>query len=172
MQVTDSLETYTISLLRNADRFLLLQRSPAKRLFPGRWSGLGGKVEADEFDRLRAAALREVAEESGITPDEIRDYCLRRSLLVSRPRQPLRLLFYFTGTIERTAAPACTEGTLFWKRAAEFEKLDIIETTRPALYDLIADMDRDPQGNELPKIGHSVFAPDGAFRQIVWEMDR
>jgi 8-oxo-dGTP diphosphatase len=169
MTITDTLESYTISLLRNAERFLLLQRSPTKKLFPGRWSGLGGKVETDEFGQIRASALREVWEEAGISPDEIRDFVLRRTLLVSRPLQPLRLLFYFTGVIDRASAPECTEGILFWKTAAEFDALDIIETTRPALYDLIADMNRDPHGNDLPKIGHSAFAPDGAFRQIVWE---
>ena len=168
MTFTDSLEAYSISLLRNAERFLLLQRSPSKKLFPGCWSGLGGKVEPDEFNQIRDSALREVQEESGITPDEIHAYFLRRTLLVSRPRQPLRLLFYFTGVIDRISAPACTEGTLFWKTAAEFDSLDIIETTRPALYDLIADMERDPHGSDLPKIGHCVFAPDGTFRQIVW----
>jgi 8-oxo-dGTP diphosphatase len=169
MPATDALEAYTVSLLRNGDRFLLLQRSPAKRLFPGRWTGLGGRVEADEFGQIRAAALREVREESGITPDEIRDYCLRRTLLVSRPRQALRLLFYYTGVVERADAPACPEGTLFWKQAAEFERLDIIETTRPTLSELIADMQRDPRGDELPKIGLSVFTPDGIFQRIVWE---
>jgi 8-oxo-dGTP diphosphatase len=168
MQITDSLESYTISLLRNGGRFLLLQRSPKKKLFPQRWSGLGGKIEPDEFDRIRASALREVEEESGVLSDEIHDYCLRRTLLVSRPRQPLRLLFYFTGVIDRTSAPDCTEGTLYWKQALEFPELDIIETTRPVLYDLIDDMDRDPPGRELPRIGLSVFAPDGRFREIVW----
>jgi len=168
MQTTDSLEAYSISLLRNGDRLLLLHRSPTKKLFPQRWSGLGGKVEADEFDRIRSAALREVEEESGILSEEIHDYCLRRTLLVSRPRQGLRLLFYFTGIIDRTGAPNCTEGSLYWKQVVEFPELDIIETTRPVLYDLIADMDRDPAGSELPRIGLSVFAPDGKFREIVW----
>lgn len=166
--VTDSLECYTISLLRRGERFLLLQRGDFKRLFPGRWSGLGGKVEADEFDRLRASALREVEEEAGIRAEEIQDYCLRRTLLVSRPRQPLRLLFYFTGMIERAEAPACTEGTLYWKSMAEFDGLDIIETTRPALLDLAADMQRDPRGEELPRVGTAAFDSLGEFQGIAW----
>ena len=165
---TDSLECYTISLLRRGELFLLLQRGDFKRLFPGRWSGLGGKVEADEFDRLRAAALREVEEEAGIRAEEIQNYCLRRTLLVSRPRQPLRLLFYFTGTVERVEAPACTEGTLYWKSMAEFDALDIIETTRPALLDLAADMQRDPRGEELPRIGTAAFDLRGEFQGIAW----
>jgi acetyl esterase/lipase/8-oxo-dGTP pyrophosphatase MutT (NUDIX family) len=165
---TDSIEAYTIAVLRNGGRCLLLQRSLNKRLFPGRWSGLGGRVEADEMDRIRASALREVSEESGIGEAEISHFCLRRTLLASRPRQPLRLLFYFTGQIERTEAPACSEGTLFWKEPAEFAGLDIIETTRPVLNMLLEDMDRDPAGVELPVTGLGVFDPDGSFQQVVW----
>ena len=169
MSHTDSLEIYTISVLRSGERFLLLERNAAKKLFPSRWSGLGGKVEPHELERIRASALREVEEEAGIPAGEIARYSLRRVLLVSRPRQALRLLFYFTGEIDRVEAPPCSEGTLHWVRSEDFERLDIIETTRPVLALLAADMARDPEGGELPRVGLSVFSAAGAFRRIVWE---
>jgi hypothetical protein len=64
--------------------------------------------------------------------------------------------------------PNCPEGTLFWKQATEFQSLDIIETTRPVLDLLIDDMDKDPHGIELPKIGMAVFNSDAVFQREIW----
>ena len=99
MQATDSLEALNVSFLRHEERFLLLQRSQNKSFAPGRWTGLGGHVEMDEYDRLRFSALREVREESGVPPEDIANFVLRRTLLVSRPRQPIRVVLYFTGLL-------------------------------------------------------------------------
>ncbi len=148
MHKIDTLEAYTVSLLRHNDQLLLLQRSPDKSFAPGKWTGLGGHVETNEYHRLRISALREVQEESGILPEEIRDFVLRRALFVHRPSQPFRVVLYFTGVLSQMVTPACPEGSLSWKQAAEFHSLDVIDTTRPILDLLIADMDRDPHGAE------------------------
>ena len=168
MQVTDALEAYTVSLLRHKNHYLLLQRAPTRAFAPGRWTGLGGHVEAGEYDHLRASALREVQEEAGISPQDISNFMLRRALLVNRPAQPLRVLLYFTGCLEQMVHPTCPEGVLAWKQAAEFNDLDIIETTRPVLKCLIGDMNTDPGGSESPKIGLTVFDAEGIFQKVVW----
>jgi 8-oxo-dGTP diphosphatase len=168
MQITDALEAYSVSLLRHKNLFLLLQRSPNKEFAPGRWTGVGGHVEMNEYSQLRYSALREVQEETGILPQDIGDFVLRRALLVSRPFQPLRVVLYFTGVLNQIVTPACPEGILSWKQAAEFQGLDIIETTRPVLDLLIADMDNDPNGMELPKTGIAVFNTDAVFQREIW----
>ncbi len=48
--------------------FLLVQRA-ADRIFPGIWQPVTGRLEAGE--RAPAAALREVAEETGLGPDDV-----------------------------------------------------------------------------------------------------
>ncbi len=168
MQKTDALEVYTVSFLRYEDQFLLLQRSQSKAFAPGRWTGLGGHVEKDELDQLRHAALREVQEEAGIPPQDIRDFVLRRTLLVCRPRQPIRVVLYFTGELSQIVTPDCPEGTLSWKQPSEFQSIDIIETTRPVLDLLVADMQRDPSGDELPKAGIAVFSAEGILQREIW----
>jgi 8-oxo-dGTP diphosphatase len=168
MQKTDAIEAYTVSLLRHHDRFLLLQRSLQKSFAPGRWTGLGGRVEMGEFTQLRASALREVQEEAGLDPQQISDFVFRRALLVSRPNQALNVILYYTGVLTQISTPDCPEGTLYWKQEAEFEELDIIETTRPVLTLLVQDMDIDPDGSDLPKIGIAVFDKKGIFVRDLW----
>jgi 8-oxo-dGTP diphosphatase len=169
MQRTDTLETYSVSVLRHKDQFLLLQRNPDKQFAPGRWTGLGGHVEADEYGRLRESALREVQEESGILPQDIQNFLLRRAVLGSRPFQPLRVILYFTGLLDRFVTPICPEGTLSWKFQTEFDSLDIIETTRPVLDLLIEDMGTDPNGLQRPKTGIAVFNSEGVFEREIWD---
>jgi 8-oxo-dGTP pyrophosphatase MutT (NUDIX family) len=129
---------------------------------------LDGHVEANEYSQLRSAALREVEEEAGLVAAEISNSTLRRALLVSRPWQPVRVLFYFTGLLSHIVTPNCPEGTTFWKRELEFDALDIIETTRPVLSLLIQDMKTDPEGTALPVMGMAVFDARGTFQRVLW----
>ncbi|HWG84798.1 MAG TPA: NUDIX domain-containing protein, partial [Deinococcales bacterium] len=50
------LEVFSVILLQHAGRWLLLQRAPTKRLFPSKWTGVGGQVEPREFDDLATSA--------------------------------------------------------------------------------------------------------------------
>jgi 8-oxo-dGTP diphosphatase len=165
-------------LLRRADRYLLLQRAPTKRFAPGRWTGVGGLVEPDEMEDLRASALREVREETGIASAEITGFALRRVLLHARPGGPLTLLLYYTGVYTgvldgpaaagATGTPPCSEGVLHWILPEELARLDIIETSRGVLPSLIADELRDPEGHEPVQLGAVQYSPDGTIGEVVW----
>ncbi len=65
MQKTDSLEAYSVTFLRHKDHFLLLQRNPDKQFAPGRWTGLGGHVEMDEYSQLRSRGAPRSPRRSG-----------------------------------------------------------------------------------------------------------
>src|SRR3954468_4656922 len=85
----------TLVFLRHGDDVLLLKGAPTKRLWAGRYNGLGGHVEPGET--IAAAALREVREEARITADQIDSFCLRALVNVEGQLQGV-LLCIFTGT--------------------------------------------------------------------------
>jgi 8-oxo-dGTP diphosphatase len=164
----DALAVYTVILLEHGGRYLLLRRAAGKAFAPGRWTGVGGRVEADEYGALAAAALRELAEETGITAAQISPPVLRRVLCHARPGGPLTVLLYYTARLTERLLPPCGEGTLAWVTPEELAALDVIETTRPVLPLLIADMARDPEGREAVRPGAVGYGADGVLRQVVW----
>lgn len=83
---------------------------PSPWRLPGRWGLFGGAVEAGET--ARAAAVRELAEETGvaIAPADLRPLC--KVALVSAPDRPL-LYMFSAATTARPADLRLTEGSGF-----------------------------------------------------------
>lgn len=164
----DALAAYTVILLEHGGRYLLLRRAAGKAFAPGRWTGIGGRVEADETGALAASALRELAEETGIVAAQITPLVLRRALCHARPGGPLTVLLYYTARLAEPLLPPCSEGTLAWVAPEELAALDVIETTRPVLPLLVADMARDPLGREPVRLGAAAYDAAGTLRRVVW----
>src|SRR5262249_60327404 len=60
----------TLCFVTNGGDVLLMKRAEHKRVFPGRYNGIGGHLERDE-DPL-SGALREIREETGLSVANIR----------------------------------------------------------------------------------------------------
>lgn len=158
---------YTTIFLMFGGQWLLLKRSSSKRLLPNRYTGLGGRVETDEFGDLRRSVLRELLEETGLGERDLEHLALRRLLTHNRPGEPLTNLFYFTAALKTYVLPSCTEGTLHWTESEDFAELDIIETTAQVLPRLVEDVAHEPLGPKTVRLGVAHYGPDGLER-VVW----
>jgi 8-oxo-dGTP diphosphatase len=164
------LAAFSMTLLCCGDQYLMLQRASHKSFAPGLWTGIGGRVEPDEFDDIPASALREIREETGYQPDDIEHFVLRRTLLQQRPGHPATVLFYFTGHVTARPSPSSTEGTLHWKTEQDIHQLGvaIIENTRLVIPLLIEDRRRDPHGTRPQIPGACFFDEQGPLVRMVW----
>ena len=113
---------------RAGDEAVLLLRGAAhKRLWAGRYNGLGGHVEAGED--IYAAAQREVWEEAGLAVDGL---VLRGVVNIDTgadeagPR-PGVLMFVFTGRAAERTVRAAAEGTPEWVPVGRIDELPLVD---------------------------------------------
>ncbi len=117
------------------DEVLLLKGAPTRRIWPGRYNGIGGHVEAKED--VYTAARREVMEESGI---EVRDLRLRGVINIDVARPTGVMLFVFTACAADDRVCPSAEGTPEWVSRQRIKDLEVVEDL-PVLLERIATMD-------------------------------
>lgn len=110
-----------IIFLRRGDDFLLLKGAPNKRLWAGKYNGIGGHLEQGE-DPL-TSARRELEEEAGITAS----LWLCGVVIVDTGDHPGIALFVFTGQYEKGELRASREGDPEWVRFDSLGNLSTVE---------------------------------------------
>lgn len=101
------------AFLRHSDKYLLMKRAPNRKIAPGVWSSVGGKMERNELNDPRAACLREVWEETGISAEQIRNLTLRYVIL-RRYRNTIRQTYIYFGETDAEPIITTDEGELHW----------------------------------------------------------
>jgi len=103
----------SLFLVRDGQVLLLYRKG--SRAIDDSWVGIGGHLEPGEIEDPTAGALREMEEEIGISPDQIRDLALRYVALRDTGTE-LRHTYYFTAMLRPDASlPVdCAEGDLQW----------------------------------------------------------
>jgi 8-oxo-dGTP diphosphatase len=157
---------YSTVVLFHSGKLLLLRRSASKSFAPNRWTGVGGRVEPEEFDDLASSARRELFEETDLTAAEVSPLALRRTLTFHHPDEGLVTLLYFVGTTTTDRIPVATEGSLAWINPGELRGLDIIENTARVLPLLVDDVGQ-PAG-EI-RCGIARFDGDGRLVDVVFD---
>jgi len=100
----------TLCFVRHGDEVLLLKGAPHKRIWAGRYNGLGGHVEAGED--LLGATLREVREEAGL---EVHDARLVAVVHADAGDAQIGIIFFvFTAWADARDVIESSEGSLEW----------------------------------------------------------
>lgn len=114
----------TLIFLTHGTEILLIKRNPQRRIFPGRYNGLGGHLERDE-DPL-AGAIRELEEEAGIRPKHLHLCAIYH---IDPGGESGVIVFVFVGeSPTRELRSAHTdEGELCWLPRSQLSQLDLVE---------------------------------------------
>lgn len=100
--------------IKNGDKMLLLDRIGSK-VVKRSWCGIGGHFEPEELNDAKAAVLREMTEEIGLTESDLRNLALRYVALRNLKGE-LRINYYFFADLKENAVvnEECNEGILEW----------------------------------------------------------
>jgi len=122
------------ALFINPDgKVLLGLRAPSKKVWPSHWDTIGGHVEDGE--RLDDALIREVQEETGVTPTEFRLIATVRERQPERYGDALHHIYAVTDWQGGDPANMCDEHTeLKWFSIDEMRGLaNIVDPDYPLL---------------------------------------
>lgn len=143
-----------IFLFNEQGRVLLLKGSPYKRRWAGVFNGIGGHVEAGED--VMEAALRELAEETGITNVEL-VFC--GQLMINASQGAGVALFVFKGTYLDEEPLSSEDGELMWLSLEELDRYPIMED----LHELLPRVATFKTGDAV-MIGKYTFEAGGKLR--------
>jgi 8-oxo-dGTP diphosphatase len=129
---------------------LLLKGALTKRVWPGKYNGIGGHVERGED--VRAAMLREIDEETGLA---VRDLRLRGVVNIDTGEAKGIVLFVFTAQAATRQVTASPEGSPEWIPTDQIAGLDLVEDL-PVLLPKVLAM----QGEQPPFWGHYHYVDD------------
>lgn len=100
----------TMVYIIHEGKVLLLQRSLTKKILPGVWLGIGGKIEPGET--IEGSVRREVQEETGLICERIQ---FRGALSYVRETEEAGMVYLYTvDKFSGTLIEDCDEGTLAW----------------------------------------------------------
>ncbi len=112
----------TLCFISHGDDILLLKRGEDRRVYPGRYNGVGGHVERHE-DPLNGA-IREMHEETGL---EVKNVRFRGTIHVDAGDANGILVFVFSAQATSRVFIDCDEGTLEWIPRDRILELPLVE---------------------------------------------
>ena len=111
-----------LCFVRHGDDVLLIRGAATKRIWAGKYNGVGGHVEAGESPT--AAARREIREETGLEVDGLR----LRGVITIHTGEPVGIgLYVYSAWASGRDVIASTEGQLEWVHPGSLGALDLVE---------------------------------------------
>lgn len=118
---------------------LLLRGASTKRIWANRLNGVGGHIERDE--NIKAAALREIHEETGL---QVRDLQLRGIVHIDSGSDVGIMMFVWTAIAANRNVQSCEEGTLEWHSIHALPRTDLVDDLAIILPHVLALHSSDP----------------------------
>ena len=112
----------TLIFLTRGESILLIKGAPSKRLWANLYNGIGGHVESGED--IQSAAFRELAEETGLTPDTL---WMCATITIDTGQNPGVILFVFKGECPIGDPISSDEGLLEWIPISHLSNLPLVE---------------------------------------------
>lgn len=151
----------TLCFITHGDDILLLKRAAHKRVFPGRYNGVGGHIERDE-DPL-TGAIREMREETGLDVVNVR---LRGVIHVDAGVADSGIMvFVVTAEAATRDFTDSDEGTLEWVPRDRVEDLPLVEDL-PILIPLLFDHAPEASPDSTPFSAHASYDANDNLRLI------
>ncbi len=147
----------TAIFVRRGDEYLLIKGAPTKKLWAGKYNGIGGHVERGE--NIFFSAQRELLEETGL----LADLWLCGTIIVDAGETGI-CLFVFCGENARGELKASEEGTVEWLKKDAVLNLPTVEDL-PILLDRIDRMQR----GDPPFSARSYYDDDDKLKVVFGE---